>query len=310
MSDQYLPYLKTIEVFKKIESYNKILTNIDYYHQYLTDLSMFANNFFAMPTSFIKTYSCEMTNDDSIERKLVSMLENIQSAHMLDLGILIDNCIKTIYSFRLCIEVVHISDALTLFRRLKDDLLLVLYFVRLSNPNQDDYSTEDNLKEWNKCVKDAGNWASNRMKDVNYTKIFKLLKEDTNIVKLDNQVGLFEYLVNVTKELNNRAHSNGMYFLNDPSPTSNRKGASLMLDYINQQLDIVMAYILTILYYLSPSYLASTDYVDYLDAGMEPLKGCENDVAYYHQEYIDTRMCAVNSHLKKFLIEHTGMSIE
>lgn len=309
MENLYKEYDEIIEVFKNTTEYKEILKNIDYFYQYLANMSLYTNNFFAMPIAFnglsLKTkLSKEMT-----EEEIMSLLENIKSTHMLDLGVLLENSKRTLYSFRLCIEVVNISDALTLFRRFKDDLFLLIYFIRLSKPRDCDYDTETNLKQWNKDVKDAKDWASNRMKGVYYTKIIRLLKKDELINQLDKKLNIFKYLIDVTEKLNNYAHSNGMNFLNISSPIHNRRGSALLLKYINTDLNTVISYLITILFYISPEFLMSNDFIDYKDAGLEPPEGCQYLVAPFHQQLIDDVLYKVNPSLKDFLKNNTSMNI-
>jgi hypothetical protein len=309
MEGIYFEYSKIENTFSKTNEYKNLLENIDYYFELFTNMYYGINNFYSMQISFNDVSFTNLTEEKFNEEFFISYLNNIKKTNMLDLSILFNNCKSTLYSFRKCIEVINISDALTLFRKFKDDYLLFIYFVKLGSPNETDYNTIEKLKSWNDYVDDANNWANNRMGNVYYTKVIKFLKTDPKISKLDDETNCFEHITHLTKNLNNFAHSNGISFINNYNPIYNKQETLKLLYYINKELDLVCSYLLTILFTISPHYLMSNDYIDYKDAGQEPPEGSQYWIAPFYQDYIDNKLSNTKSILKQFLIENTCMQI-
>jgi|SRR5690554_1695971 len=310
MKDIYFEYKKIEDTFSNVSECKILLENIDYYFKLFTNMYFGINNFYSIQNSFNDNLNMNIGIEEFDKESFINYLNNIKDTNMLDLSILFYNCKSTLYSFRKCIEVINISDALTLFRKFKDDFLLFIYFVKLGSPNDSDYNTKEKLKLWNDYYEDANSWANNTMGNVYYSKIIKLLKTEPKIKKLDDETKCFEFIINLTKKLNNFAHSNGRSFINNYNPIYNKQKILKLLNYINEQFNMVCSFLLTILFTISPHYLMSSDYIDYKDAGSEPPEGSQYWIAPYFQEYFDNKLYKSNPSLKKFLIDNTCMHIK
>ena len=228
----------------------------------------------------------------------------------MDLTILMNNSKNTLYSLRKCLEVMNLSDAMTLFRKLKDDLILFIYFLRLGNITAEDYDSMEKLEKWNKHVQNAYDWVNNSMKNVYSGSVIKLLKKDIHLKALNKKTKIFSDLFKLHDRLNDYSHSNGISYITRYNPILLEKESIFTLKYMNIEIDKVFAYLFTIVFYISPHYLSSPDYQDYMEMEMTPPEDCQYWISSYFNEFINKKICKVNPKLKEFLIDNTYMNIK
>ncbi|MFA7105694.1 MAG: hypothetical protein WC154_00185 [Candidatus Izemoplasmatales bacterium] len=308
--DQYDDYEDIKRFYKSKTQYQELLNDLDYYYSLFENMNFFVNNFYIVINSFKSVKTFDKFTEDNILEIFNDYLENTKTTTHLDLGHMLYNSRNTLYSIRNCVEVLNVSDAMTLFRKFKDDLLLFVYFLKLSKASEEEYNTEEKLEKYNAHVKNAFDWSNNKLSDFYSHNAIKYLKKDNKIKKLSKSTSILSDLFKLNEGLNNFAHSNGISYITKYNPVHEVKQMMIFLGYMKRELNKVIATILTITFYLSPGYLASTDYVDYLDAGLTPPKGTQYIVASYLQDYIDNKIFKVNPKLKEFLVNNSCMNIK
>ncbi|KFZ26386.1 MAG: hypothetical protein KQ78_01327 [Candidatus Izimaplasma bacterium HR2] len=307
----YNHYNDIIKFYSKKVEYQIALETLDYYFDFIEDMLVNVNNFLVLITTFKETYKdIPFDDEDSIFIFFSKYLNTIKTTQHMDLSIILNNSKNTIYSIRKCVEVLNMADAMTLFRKLKDDLILFVYFLRLGNIVSDDYDTLDKLEKWNNHVQNAYDWVNNSMKNLYSSKVLNLLLKDKQLKKLDKKVNLFSNLFKLNKRLNNFTHSNGMYYITRHNPIYLEKETISTLSYFITEFDKVFSYLFTIVLYFAPQYMASPDYQDHIEMGMDPPEDCQYWVSTYWNRFIKEKVLKVDSQLRDFLKENTCMNIE
>src|SRR5699024_6771049 len=147
---------------------------------------------------------------------------------------LLDNSVQTLKSIKLCCSIGSFSDANTLIRRLRDDLILYVYILDIINHRKP--FVEDDLKNLN--INDAENFASsfsnirfnniltedeqavdawfgNKVEDLPYSikkrlgfeNYMKVLKRNENVNKILIDYNLQDYWEKLRNRLNNYVHN-------------------------------------------------------------------------------------------------------
>jgi hypothetical protein len=208
------------------------------------------------------------------------------------------------------------SDANTLVRKLRDDLLLFIYLLEVidsRNPFSETLENDDEIL--------IHAWLSNSM-DKLKPKLNGQLKFDTYMTRLKKNVHISTILSQynledywnsrLRKTLNNYVHNNGIANAFQNIIYINNPNVETCLRNIDYRVGFVSSLFLVLLIMIDPSIIASTDYVDYLDMGQEPPENSQYLVAGLIQEFIDKRVVKLHPELKQYLIDKNkyGMQIE
>ena len=251
---------------------------------------------------------------------------------------------KTLMSISSCCKQGCFADANMLARKYRDDLFLYLYIIEADNKKIG--LTEDELheiigdgidpekfveavtvtmgiissgirKEDQNHAVDA--WFDNSAKSGKYYKLLdinnylRFLKGNPLVSDCIKQHGLEESWQRLGRKQNNYTHNNGRSFLTDNILTYyNFEKSKTLLEQVSDDVTFITSFFLTILILIRPDYIASDDYVDYLDCDLVPPDGCQYWVAPIVQEYISTFVVSLNHDLSKYLRENNpyGMLID
>jgi hypothetical protein len=269
---------------------------------------------------------------------LISFITD-KSIHYLDTS-LIKNTVQTLKSIKLCCSIGSFSDANTLIRKLRDDLLLYVFILDtlsnrkafneddLINPNAKDFEknfSSDflNLKfnsvlTENEKIIDA--WFSNKVNDLefkikkklsfeNYIKHFKQNRQISEILLTYN---LQEYWGKLTSKLNSYVHNNGKEFTVQNYVLANDKSIEIHLKNINIRTSYIISFFVILLLMIDARLSTSTDMIDYLDGDIQPPQDCQYSIAPFIQEFIDAKLSKLHPELKQYLKDNNnyGMKIE
>lgn len=303
MKSYEIEFQRRKNINSKNTSYCELVQQIDTFLSYLHSFAHYTNNFYEMQMTFKKP------TEHKKERNYEELVENIDLLNHLDLRSLVASSVNTLYNVRNCIEISNIPDAMTLLRKFKDDMLLFIYFIRLSSINPLEYNSDKKLDKLNKKIMNVIMWTNNSMSDVYYVDAIDLLKTDSNLARLDKETNIFKDFIDITKDLNNYAHSNGWKYVNYINPEIREKEITNLFIELKIKMNKIFSYLFTLIFYLKPIYLMSSDYLDYKDEGMVPPLGSEKWVANIHQEFIDNIINETNSKLKLFLVNNSPMDI-
>jgi hypothetical protein len=186
----------------------------------------------------------------------------------------------TLESIKLILKNGRINDAYSLLRKFHDSIILNIYTTLY---------IEDNLDIENFLVEKIQNWLSG--KDNNSIPNFRGM---TNYIKDAPQVKEIYDLIHIDKRytgIRNRCTDNMHYnfywnvMLNDNKIYNNRRLEYLSM--LNDDLEQLVIMHLSYIFYFNEKYMASSDYVDYLDCNLIPPEDSQYWVASYIQDIFD-----------------------
>lgn len=252
---------------------------------------------------------------------------------------LIDSSIQTLKSIKLCCSIGSFSDANTLVRKLRDDLIQFVYILNIINLRQpfieDDLNDlkiedpesfansflnlrlNDNLTDDEKAVVA---WFSNKVYDLpnpikrklEFGNYMKVLKQNQNINEILNEYNLQDYWEILRKRLNDYVHNNGVQFSTQNCIKATDKYLGKHLMNINIRTSYISCFFIVVLLMIESSLVSSTDYIDHLDSGIEPPEDGQYFIASFIQDFIDSKVAELHPELKQYLIDNNinGMKIE
>lgn len=251
---------------------------------------------------------------------------------------LIDSCSQTLKSIKLCSSIGSFSDANTLVRKLRDDLLQYVYILNIINlrkpffdegvkniktDNPEDFAYSIlNLQLNNELTEDeqaVTAWFKNTVSDLlrpvkkklEFENYMKVLKQNKNVYHILTSYNLQEYWEALRKNLNNYVHNNGTRFSNHNSISAYDKNLGTHLKNINTRTSYVTSFFLVLILMIESSLISSTDYIDHLDCDLEPPEDSQYCVASFIQDFIDKKVAKIHPELKQYLIDNNihGMKI-
>ena len=258
--------------------------------------------------------------------------------HMYSVStILIDNSIKTLNSIKLCCSIGSFTDANTLLRKLRDDLILYVYILNVVNnrkvfveediknlktENQDDFfesfsnlrfnpEFDDNERAviaWlgNLVLQESGS-VKNRLSFENY---MKYLKQNGNINKILQDYNLQDYWETLRRRLNNYIHNNGIQFTSHNLIKEFDSQLEIHLKNINIRTSYVVTFFLVLVIMTESTLISSTDMMDYLNCDEEPPEGCQYEIAPFIQNFLDEKVVKIHPELKQFLRDNNGYGMK
>jgi hypothetical protein len=252
---------------------------------------------------------------------------------------LIESSAQTLKSIKLCCSIGSFSDANTLIRKLRDDLIQYVYIlniislrkpfleesiseVRTDNPQEfansllslqfNNTLTEDEqvVTAWfNNSVSDLQRPIRKKLEFENYMKV---LKQNDNINHILTEYNLQEYWETLRKRLNGYVHNNGTSFANHNAISAFHKNLAVHLKNINIRTSYISSFFVVLLFMIEASLFSSTDYIDYLDCDMQPPEDSQYFIASFVQDFIGKKVSKIHPELKEYLKDKNinGMRIE
>lgn len=250
---------------------------------------------------------------------------------------LIDSVSQTLQSIRFCCSIGSFSDANTLIRKLRDDLIQYVYILNIIKIRQPFY--EEDLKDiktdnpenfansilnlkFNTSLSDDEKavtaWFNNTVYDLprpikkklEFENYMKVLKQNQNIAQILNDYNLKEYWETLRKKLNDYVHNNGIRFsaqniikVFDKSLDTHLKNVTIRTSYIS-------SFFMVALLMIHSSLISSTDYVDYLDCGLEPPEDSQYLVAPFVQDFINKKVARLHPELKQYLKDNNNYKMK
>ncbi len=250
---------------------------------------------------------------------------------------------KTLKSISACCGLGSFADANMLIRKYRDDLFLYLYIIESSNNNRglteeelneiiNGEITNENLMELvsltfsimslgirkdeqNKAV-DA--WFNNTAENGKFYKYLdinnylKYLKSNKLVKTCIEKHGLEDMWKDFGRKQNNYTHNNGRSFLTDNiNSCHENKKIQYLIEQVHKDIAFITSYFLTILILIKPDYISSSDYIDFMEAGISPPSDCQYWVAPIVQDYLDEFVTKLHIDIKVYLRDSNpyGMKI-
>jgi len=252
---------------------------------------------------------------------------------------IIDSSIQTLKSIKLCCSIGSFSDANTLIRKLRDDLILYVYILNiigLRKPFVEDDTPQFKIEMEKEVVESALNlhfndvltddeqavsaWFGNTVKELprrirnklEFENYMNVLKHNENIREILSNYNLQEYWEALRQRLNNYVHNNGTQFVVQNIISARDKYLATHLNNINYRTAYVSSFFLVLLLMVDSSLISSTDYLDHVECNIEPPEGCQYSIAKFVQDFIDIKVSKLHPQLKQYLKDNNnhGMHIE
>lgn len=252
---------------------------------------------------------------------------------------LIESSAQTLKSIKLCCSIGSFSDANSLIRKLRDDLIQYIYILNIislrkpfleesiKDPKTDspeEFANSILNLQFNNTLTDDEKavtaWFKNTVSDsdrpikrkLEFENYMRILKQNVNINQILIEYNLQEYWETLRKKLNNYVHNNGVAYPRHNLISSKDKNLGTHLKNINNRISYVSSYFLVMLLMIESSLISSTDYIDHMDCNMDPPENSQYSVANFVQEFIDKKVSKIHPELKQYLKDNNihGMNIE
>lgn len=242
---------------------------------------------------------------DNLDELNYSKILHINFKNPFFTSIILNSARLTLYSIQLCCENCNLADTQTLIRKYRDDLFFYLYILYV-DADTNLFSDEEKTKH----QKNIDKWQKNELSDLNITEILKYIGESDAAKEAVKKYKLEKSFKKISKDLNDFVHSNGRSFYNrDYQYYVNTKSIQENVNKIKYEINYITSVFLFLLILIREDYIASTDYIDYLDCGLEPTEEMKYWVAAFIKKYIDEKMILVNSEWKEYLKNRISMEI-
>lgn len=252
---------------------------------------------------------------------------------------LIDSSIQTLKSIKLCCSIGSFSDANTLIRKLRDDLIQYVFILSVINSRKpfieesikkfdtsnieeftnsllnlqfNDVLTEDEQAVLARFTNSVSDLPRNIRKKLEFENYMKVLKQNYDINKILTDYNLQEYWEILRKRLNNYMHSNGESFSSQNLISSESKSLETHFKNINIRTSYISSFFLVLILMTESSLISSTDYLDHLECNLEPPENSQYLIAGFVQDFIDLKVSKLHPELKQYLKDNNnhGMKIE
>jgi len=217
---------------------------------------------------------------------------------------LIESSTQTIKSIKYCCSIGGFSDANTLIRKLRDDLIQYIYVLNIinsRNPFLNDSITLDDqaVKAWlTNSVADLEKPVKGKLEFQNYMKV---LKENKSLKQVLIEYRLEKYWDTLRTRLNDYIHNNGTFYSHQNLLKANNKNLKIHLNNIEHRTSYISSFFMVTLLLIDSSMISSTDYVDYLDCDMDPPENSQYFIASFVQDFIDRKINKIHPELKQYL---------
>lgn len=207
----------------------------------------------------------------------------------------------TLESISITLKNGRIGDAWSLLRRYFDSVIINIYT---------NLYLKNNIDLENLLIEKINGWVNGKIRIPEYRIMSQYIQNDQNLEILKNLTFAHK---NIYKEIRDRCNDYSHYnfykyvLVNDNEIMANNR--SEMLNLFNN--DVIQIFILNCAYIfrLREHYMASSDYIDFLDVGQEPPKDSQYWVAQYIQEIFEEIISKYRPDIVKYIQENTAMQI-
>jgi hypothetical protein len=252
---------------------------------------------------------------------------------------LLKSASKTLQSVKQCCAIGSFSDANTLVRKFRDDLIQYLYIlsvIKTRKPFIEDDLKDIKIENTEECIKALLNvrledtltddekaieaWLRNLVSNLTkpeknklgFKNYFNVLSDNCDIKKILVDYNLEKYWDYLRNTLNDFVHNNGQLFSNQNIFGDLKQNLDVNLKNINYRISFILSFFLIILMMVDPSLISSTDYIDQLECGLDPTENSQYDIAPFVQDFLDQYVVQLHPDLKQYLKENNiyGMKID
>jgi len=252
--------------------------------------------------------------------------------------ILLQSCCKTLKNINYCCSTGSFSDANTLIRKFRDDLLLYAFILDSSTKRNVFKSDEldkldlSNTKNFTQSFLSltmdttlsmdetaVAAWFENSVdqlsaknrRRLSFDNYMTYLEQDDRIKQILKDYKLEKYWTTLTTKLNDYVHNNGIKFTSHNLISLPNINLEVFLNNINFRISYILTFFLILILMIDSTLIRSDDMMDYLENDIPPPEDLQYDIAPFIQEYIDEKVVALHPELKQYLKDNNinGMNI-
>lgn len=293
------------------------------------------NNFsneFEKNVSFLESFSSLITYSG----KMITFISD-KKVNFFN-TILLQSCCKTLKNIENCCSNGSFSDANTLIRKLRDDLLLHVYILDNSTKRNVFKSEEldkldlSDVEKFNDSFSSmkidtalsgdeiaVAAWLENSVdqlssrnkRKLSFDNYMNYFQKDDRIKQILKDYKLENYWLNLTVKLNDYVHNNGIKFTSHNLVNLPNTNLEVFLNNINIRVSYILTFFLLLILMIDSTLVRSDDIMDYLENDMVPPENIQYEIAPFIQEYIDEKVIPLNPELKQYLKDYNinGMNI-
>ncbi len=261
-----------MQIKDKAYSEHRVFKELDQYAKFYKDLSMSVFSFITMGTK-------SLVNIDTY------VLSSMQG---------------TLESIKVILIAGRINDAYALLRKYHDSTIINVY----SNLYLKDHFSIENF-----VVEKINNWLRGKEKLPEYRKMSEYIRASESL-KVINELLYGDSRYKTLRELcNDNTHYNFYHnlMLNDNEVYIKARG--LEIEKISVGIRDIFILHLAYIFFLNDHYMMSSDYVDYLDCGMQPEENSQFWVAPFIQEIFDTTITPHRPDIAAAIKNSTSMQL-
>ena len=236
-------------------------------------------------------------------------IDIIAMKQFINANIVLDSTARTVESIRYCCLNSNFADAYTLLRKYRDDLFYYLYLLAVAKNNTSNDFRNVNFKiDINE--KHILDWINNKQKNLHIKFVLKYLASLPELKKAILKFDLQKSFDELSNNLNNYVHSNGIIFYNRSCSvikTYSRldvecKNFSKAIIYISMTFVFLLAL-------MRPLSIMSYDYFDYLDCNQVPPDNLRYWVAPFISKFFSKYADVLGGDSINYLRKETKMEI-
>lgn len=207
----------------------------------------------------------------------------------------------TVDSIKVTLERGRINDSYCLLRKYYDSCIINVY----SN-----LYIEDNCSSEKFLVEQVNNWLHGKDKLPEYRLMSQYIRSNDRLKEINSVLLSDDIYKDIRGRCNDHTHYN--YFLhvilNDNEVYLKKRLASL--DKLADDIKNIFILHLSYIFSLQQHYMASSDYVDYLDCGMQPPENSQHWVAPFIQKVFNEVINKNRPDLASIILENTSMNLD
>ena len=202
-----------------------------------------------------------------------------------------------------CCQFGCFADAKSLLRKFRDDMFFYLYLV-VYDQNKQSILSKSNITEMENNIE---RWIRNDLSDLQIGDVLKAIAQSPATKEAVQKYNLKAYFDRLGARLNNYVHSNGIKYYNRNVVTYKDDELQEHLNSILEDMRFITVTFVFLLTLCAPYYISSTDYVYYLDCGMEPQEDSQYWVAPFVTNFLKENLNLIDKSCIDYLRDNTSM---
>ena len=251
-----------------------------------------SHKIFPLLDSLVEFYNCVyLLGPDFLTEGVVSGLLNVDKVVCGSLAGSLD-------SVRIVLKEGRINDAYALVRKYHDGIIAVLYI---------NVYIAENFSLQNFMVEKIQQWVNNKQKLPSAEKMLDKIRKHEPLKELEKLFDFDGIYYRIRRLTNGNTHYNKLYYLwlnNNMIYNSKRVQE---LDNLYACLLHLFIFHFSYMYMLNPHYMMSSDYIDALDCGSEPIEESQYWVASYVSEVFEKYIVTKRLDVADFMRNHIDM---